>query len=383
MSYVDMPSMGVPKVDLSSLIAPEEEGKTYIGPNINWAEVPSNLLNLLALLDTTQGLLPGPVGVIPKFANKAEPFWASPGNKQFMKSIKALFRLEERDPINKELFGKARLTFDKPGGSAASTHIGGGYFRVAPDKAFTALPTELSAENAKRAKKYIQDYAKELVGHEKRHWWMRDPEVFKKTEELYHGAPKEVKEAVQFSEFLPYSWAASIKGEKSAAPIARQLAQLAKENPKVKNIIEEVAKLKPKSSQKAMEAIETARKHPFSFSKMEDYSKEDIFEAIKDAQERIVQTNKGGGILGSRKTPARRIELEPPTPKEVAKEALQKRNRMKEVIISEPNKTVSVAPMYSGPKQATRDFIDDIVKNIKNPNVRAKAIELLEKRLLD
>ncbi len=49
--------MPVPKINLSDLISPEEEGKKYIGPNINWEAIPKFLSDLLTLMDPSGMML--------------------------------------------------------------------------------------------------------------------------------------------------------------------------------------------------------------------------------------------------------------------------------------------------------------------------------------
>ncbi len=49
--------MPVPKINLSDLISPEEEGKKYIGPNINWEAMPKFLSDLLTLMDPSGMML--------------------------------------------------------------------------------------------------------------------------------------------------------------------------------------------------------------------------------------------------------------------------------------------------------------------------------------
>ncbi len=50
-------NMPVPKINLSDLISPEEEGKKYIGPNINWEAIPKFLSDLLTLMDPSGMML--------------------------------------------------------------------------------------------------------------------------------------------------------------------------------------------------------------------------------------------------------------------------------------------------------------------------------------
>ena|SRR4030067_2909307 len=62
---------------LSDLIAPEVPGRAYIGPNINWSNLPSAISSLLTLLDPS-GMLSGPAGLV-WLERLATPGWLKSG----------------------------------------------------------------------------------------------------------------------------------------------------------------------------------------------------------------------------------------------------------------------------------------------------------------
>ena len=370
-------SMPIPKPRLSEFLAPEEPGKIYIGPNINWPRVPGLLSELLTLADPS-GMMGGPVGFIPKVAKTeaAQRTVMNPNFKKYMDEIlKTLIGLE-RDPGIKRLAKDTIVEFGDPlvkiplgvgtGRRIASTNP-----QLNVIKFLDAMSHPKYTEMPEEA---LKKFANLIATHEVDHLINRNPKLFNKVIELYAKAPDDLKSTIEgvirpnspisaaAAEFFTYGREALRLGDEAVSGVGQTINRLAKLDPKVQDVLKELSNIRLEAAEDLSKVIKRGTNS--------DYIIKEVRDLIKEEQRKIIpSTTKAGKIVGTRQTAPR--QLPEVTEKEILKEAPKARKRIKTYTPKEKSEGVSIRPMYTDPqKVSNEEFIEDVLKNIKNQEVR-------------
>jgi hypothetical protein len=403
MSYVDIPGMEVPHPRLSDIIAPEEEGKTYIGPNIDWPKVPQFLSEILNLMDPG-GMLTTPA-VMPMVAPEAAATYAKPGAKAWMESLIDSFTGIEKNPNIEKLTGKAKLLFREPG--ATKTPM----VTDAPKNLMesSALPEEFLSRLTKEQRTKWTDV---MAFHEGTHWWQKNPQIYEQVNDILNRAPTEVWQTIAVhgmpkkefelitakypeqlqskivSEFLPYAQEATKYGESSLSTTARRLYELGAANPEIKAVLDEVSKIQP-LSEGTKETIEMARKTgkwPWEAATGKDqFLMDDIRRNMQADMQRTIQKPLKGGKVGSKTGGGLIAEPPPPKSPEVAFKEAQAKGRTK--IYSPKEGDPGLGGAYTTPEQPQSIAIDPNVAWIEDllgkSGLKGQKLTDLEKKLWD
>ncbi len=393
--------MNIPKVDLSDLLSPEEPGKIYIGPNINWANVPGVLSNLLTLADPS-GMIGGPAALTYKTLPKAAGLWAQEPLKQLANSTKAAYRLETmKNPALKQLFEDTSVIFHEniPTFAGSIANVRKNTIKVMPikDNLEKFLKTIQDKNLSKTA---IKKVAQGMAKHEINHFTLKDPDLYKQAKELFDkvdpatqaymtqrvltprimasfsdflpNVQQKVMERRVIEEFINYASEANILGEGTFSKTAKDLYSFASKNPELKQILKETENLKLTNADNVLKRLEDLRSsNAEHIAKYDPYLLDEIKKVIQDEQRKVISTT-SKGITKSRTAPAREVTLVPRTEKEAVKEVVGQRKRIKEYIPNEEGpKPVSTEPSYTNPQRTQDDeFIDGILREVTSPPLR-------------
>lgn len=398
MSYAPI-SMSVPKLNLSDLVKPEEEGKTYIGPNVNWGAIPGFLSDLLGLADPTgmvgnPGLTMAPLGLEYLMSRTAKNLWNEPKLKVVRDLIKNIYKeTEVASPVTKDVLSNTRLIFDDPRttSSLMMSNIFDNIIRLIPKDVLKSLPEDKLIPLLKTA-----------TGHETRHFLIGDPIVYSYVSERFKGLPPVVKKVLEnsvppeqvknimekfpkdkakamldyihTSELYAYAKEALEQGNQAYSPIAKSFAYLAQQSPEFNTILNQVGGIPAEMAKGAKESIEAMRKGGRGkFIESLGFTTEEIRKSIIEAQRPVIST-KSRGVIRPKTAKAREVPMVE-EPKAVVK------GRTREYIPTESSKTKSIKLMYSSPVDPNKEFADDVVKGIKDARIRDKAWQLIMEHL--
>lgn len=388
-------NMPVPKVNLSDFISPEEEGKQYIGPNINWEALPGVLLDLLTLADPT-GMVGGPAGMV---YSKLGTFPKDTAN--IIKKV--VTGLEKENPIFKAVTKNTNFRFMDTAKDTASA------MTVSPlDNIIKAYPRK---SYKTKSVEETEEMVRSMLLHEYKHLLTADDTIYKYVKDIYANAPNSIKMAMKdaippdkilnivkqspkeeaigrvnrwiIGEFASYAdeGIQAASGKVVNSKVGRELGKLAQEDPKVMELLVKANNIPPELTTDIVKSLQTRRFPSLSRYLLDtsDYTSDEVRALIKDSQEKIISTS-SKGIVKPRTAKAREIiKVEGGELKEPVR-GMGGGKDIKEYIPTEPSKTKSIKPMYLGPRDANKDFADDVVKNMKGP-IREKAWALIMEHL--
>lgn len=357
--------------------------------------------------ESALGAIPG-VGVggwIKKMAKGAEPLWATAEGKMAQETIELGLKKLDEHPAMQQLFKStiAELSLPQEGRIASASPIANivKFFPKESWKTKSMADIKQTLENA--------------ILHEKDHYLIANPDVLAFVKDQYVGIPDTVKDMMKralppeavtrimathkdgksilnhmyLSEFLAYSREASRLAKSTPEAIknlgtnqlVKDLASYAKTDPAFKKRIDQIAAIPPEVATGASKALDAKRQSGevnFGLDSLNLFSDDDIAKAVYTAQRKINKVPVEGRI--DLKSGLKAVEAERP----VVSRSREIVGTGKAYIPTEPTKTKSIRPMYSGIVDENRAFADEITKRAgvsgtKSDEIWAKIMEVLQR----